>query len=1006
VKPRVVPPSPEGSPSPKPESSPKRELRPAAGPAPEPGPTIADRFSRAARYHSILMGRGAHHFRRHLKRIRTPQAVHGLVGSLRSRWWPNSTAEGEAGSGKRLRIPLSFPRRSAGPAGEAGAEGPVKKHSTHRLAWDFAVITAGAAVLLVLHHHFKRPLHAATTQAVANLDPAADGTPKKSHRRRRSHAHSPAVAVAERPVDSVRDSGPALPHSDTAPSLPQQSEPAPSQNNNAPLDTVKRDDWASSASTSQPPSTSAVAGNAEPPQSGLSENKLDPPKDAGPALAGDDHAAVSSPAPAGDSTAPPSRHRRRHHSPDPAVASAGDSSFPNFNDAPAGPSDFSHKTDGPPPSGPPAADKTPLTAAPGPSLGGRDDHSPPLPPQNEPLLTSQTTTPGPADAGKKDDLAPPAIHHDGPVKDALLEPKGEHSADKPAAPPSGPDVFGALQDPPAEKHDLKEPEKALPPAGDSLATPADAAPPKRRRKRKPPQTEVASDNPLHPAATPANEPVPDAMLHDAIKAEDAKKPLDPPKGPEFEHKKDEFAAPVAVGDLPAHKDREKDHLGEPKPIEPKHKPALAADHDAFGALKDAPPPPKHDEHEIKVAEPPLNIAGDNPPNPEPPRHRRKRKPPEAAPSIPSPALTGEPSPATAPAPAGNSETKAPSEVLPALTETPKPVALDPPNVESKPVVVKVAEPKPAEVSALPGPSLDGNPPAAKSELKPENIAGAPANISTVNPPAANLVPAPVEESPPATLSFARRLPDKIDAANSLTYKIVVRNNGAKPVKLVEIDESVPADRTVQTTEPVAETHDQTLHWSLHDLGPHEERAVAITLAAPPAPQPILRTAALPKPDRVEEEPPKTAKTEEPEKAPHLQLELIAPTSLHTGETCRIGFRATNLGPKSAALMLHLDLPAGIHFQRGEKLQYKVGGLDENESREDYLSAVAAAPGVVEIHAELLLDGRSVASTKATCRITGASVPQQSARAKRDPMVVPASATTPAPATAAPCNCGP
>lgn len=339
MKPRVVPPSPEGSPSPKPESSPKRELRPEASPAPEPGPTIADRFSRAARYHSIWMGRGAHHVRRHLKRIRTPQAVHGLVGSLRSRWWPNSTAEGEAGTGKRLRFPVSFSRRSAGPATAAGAEGPVKKHSTRRLAWDFAVITAAAAVLLVLHHQFKRPLHAAATQAVAAVDPVSDATPKKTHHRRRSHSHSKTVAVAERPIDSVRDSGPALPHADGAASPPQQSEPALSQNNNAPLDTVKRDDWSSSASTSQPPSTSAVAGNAEPPQGGLSDNKLDPPRDAGPALAGDDHATLSAPSPTGDSTAPPPKHRRRHHTPDPAVAATGDSSFPNFNDTPSGSSD-------------------------------------------------------------------------------------------------------------------------------------------------------------------------------------------------------------------------------------------------------------------------------------------------------------------------------------------------------------------------------------------------------------------------------------------------------------------------------------------------------------------------------------------------------------------------------------------------------------------------------------------------------------------------------------------
>ncbi|HEX4072009.1 MAG TPA: hypothetical protein VHX68_12585, partial [Planctomycetaceae bacterium] len=767
----------------------------------------------------------------------------------------------------------------------------------------------------------------------------------------------------------------------------------------------KRDDWSSSASTSQPPSTSAVAGNAEPPQGGLSDNKLDPPRDAGPALAGDDHAAVAAPAPTGDSTAPPPKHRRRHHTPDPAVASTGDGAFPNFNDTPSGSSDSTHKTDAARLSGPPASNNTPSNAAPGPSLGGTDDRGSSLQPKNDPLLTSQTTTPSPADTGKRDDLAGPAIHHDQPVKDALLEPRGEHSVEKPAAPPSGPDVFGALQDPPAEKHDLKEPEKALPPAGNSLGTPPDAAPPRRRRRRKPPQTEVASDNPLHPAATPTNEPVPDAMLHDAIKAEDAKKPLEPPKGPEFEHKKDEFAAPVAAGDLPPRKDKEKDYLGEPKPVEPEHKPALAADHNAFGALKDA-PQSKHDEHEIKPAEPPLNIAGDSPPNPEPHHRRRRKKSPDAELPAPGPALTAEPSPANAPLPAGKPETKAPSDVLPSLTETPKTVALEPPKVESKPAVIKVAEPQPADVSAPPGPSLDGNPPVAKSELKPEKVAAAPANIPVANPPAANLVPEPVEESQPATLSFARRMPEKIDAGSSLTYKIVVRNNGGKPVKLVEIDESVPTDRTVQSTEPLAETHDQTLHWSLRDLGPHEERVVAITLAALPAPQPLLRTASLPKPDRVEDERPKAVKAEEPEKVHHLQLELIAPASLHTGETCRIGFRATNLGPKSAGLILHLDLPAEIHFQRGEKLQYKVGSLDENESREDYLSAVAAAPGTVEIHAELLLDGRSVASTKATCRITGASVPQQSARARRDPMVVPAGATGPAPAMAAPCNCGP
>ena len=172
------------------------------------------------------------------------------------------------------------------------------------------------------------------------------------------------------------------------------------------------------------------------------------------------------------------------------------------------------------------------------------------------------------------------------------------------------------------------------------------------------------------------------------------------------------------------------------------------------------------------------------------------------------------------------------------------------------------------------------------------------------------------------------MPEKAEEGNSLTYKIVVRNNGSKPVKLVEVDEAVPPDYAVQATVPSALNHDQTLHWSLEDLGPHEERTIAITLAATAPPQPIIRTAAIPKADRIEEGGDKTAKADEAAAGqPHMELELIAPATLRTGESCRIGFRATNLGPKVAGMKLDLDLPEQLHFQRGQKLQYKVGDLE-------------------------------------------------------------------------------
>ena len=74
-----------------------------------------------------------------------------------------------------------------------------------------------------------------------------------------------------------------------------------------------------------------------------------------------------------------------------------------------------------------------------------------------------------------------------------------------------------------------------------------------------------------------------------------------------------------------------------------------------------------------------------------------------------------------------------------------------------------------------------------------------------------------DQSQQANVSFARSLPEKGESGNLLTYKIVVRNNGAKLLKLVDIDEAVPADHTVHSTEPPAEVHDQALHWAVRDL---------------------------------------------------------------------------------------------------------------------------------------------------------------------------------------------
>jgi hypothetical protein len=1030
VKPRVVHPSPEGDPSPNPPS-----LRPSAA-SPEPTTSsFTDRFSRAARFHSILLGRGAHRVRRGLKRIRTPQAMQGITRAIGNRWWPNAATTDQASqAGKRWKLPVSLPRLGRSANADGNPNSAPRTHSTHRLVWDFAVVTAAAAILLVLHHQFKhkRPLRSISSHSMvaAAVVPAGDVPSEKPSFKRHGHGRGDRDkldAVADRSADSVGDGGQAPSQVDSSATatatatVPQQSEPVAAKSDSGPLDgnqpNSKKDDW-SSQTASAPP----VSSNPDPPKTELSDNRLDQSAAVRKSSASGDNSVpnLADPPPRdGDSTAPPTKHRHRHHTGDPAVAAAGDNSVPKLEERPAGSLDSTPTSDSSPKSGSPVADNMPAldgvetrsaaktttdsTIPPGPSMAGPDEHA-----RRKRDKFSKPAAVSAVETGRVEDSAPSLVQE---PKDSSAPLKTDKQGEKVAAvPSSGGDVFGALQDSPSEKHDSKGPDLVASPSADN---PADATVHRPRRKRKPPQPDVASQVPLVPAdQKPASEPVADVKPRDAEKAPDPLKASDTSAGPHREAKKgDEWSAPMATDQLPP----AKNNAGEPKKDPTPEKPLNAsADHDAFGGLKDQ-PPARH-EHDAKAAEPVLVGAGDIPVTPAPPTHRRKRKPPELAPVNPDSVRSAEQNPPNGPTASTNPIETKPAEAVkldPAVkttetnpTETPKPSALDAPKLELKSSEVKPSEPK-LSVSPSSVPSLEANVTPAKADPKPE-ISTLPPQTGPLAAPSSNQAvhPPADDESQQATVSFSHRMPEKTETGNSLTYRIVVRNNGSKPVKLVEVDEGVTPDHIVQITDPPAESHDQTLHWSLHDLGPHEERTIAITLAAPTPPQPIVRTAAIPKSDQIEEDHAKEAKAVEPEKIPNIQLELIAPTSLHTGESGRVGFRVTNLGPKTAGLKLHLDLPPQLHFERGQQLQYKVGELDEHESREDYLTAVATGAGAVEIQGSILLDGRPMAAAKATCRIAGAIATKQAARPKRDGFVVPASAQQEAGARPAPCNCGP
>jgi hypothetical protein len=218
-----------------------------------------------------------------------------------------------------------------------------------------------------------------------------------------------------------------------------------------------------------------------------------------------------------------------------------------------------------------------------------------------------------------------------------------------------------------------------------------------------------------------------------------------------------------------------------------------------------------------------------------------------------------------------------------------------------------------------------------------------------------------------------------------------------------VEEAVPAEHTVQLTDPPAETRDQDLHWTLRDVGPGEERTIVVTLVPP---RPAERSLAVPEPAVAMQTIPAAAVAHDAGtgEGPQLKLELITPVEVRAGEICRIGFRATNLGSKTTDLKLNLDLPGQLRYTRGQQLQYKIGALGDHEAREDYLTATAAGSGQVELRAEILHAGHSVATAKGTCRVSPAGVPHRGVQ--QTGAWAPTASPVPQPANAADCLCWP
>ena len=164
------------------------------------------RWSRTARFHSLVARRGAHRLRQNFSRLSTPRSARRLQTWITSRLSRGDDMAGtadEKSTSKRWNWRIPVPERfrrsaAANPKGTATGEGaggrsrsgeaaaprtPRKSireqfAASKGMAWKFAAATALLSVLLVVYHSFRGPRHhrhsPVDQQGVANNDQGAE----------------------------------------------------------------------------------------------------------------------------------------------------------------------------------------------------------------------------------------------------------------------------------------------------------------------------------------------------------------------------------------------------------------------------------------------------------------------------------------------------------------------------------------------------------------------------------------------------------------------------------------------------------------------------------------------------------------------------------------------------------------------------------------------------------------------------------------------------------------
>lgn len=217
-----------------------------------------------------------------------------------------------------------------------------------------------------------------------------------------------------------------------------------------------------------------------------------------------------------------------------------------------------------------------------------------------------------------------------------------------------------------------------------------------------------------------------------------------------------------------------------------------------------------------------------------------------------------------------------------------------------------------------------------------------------------------------TLVIEKFAPPEIQVGKPAVFEILVRNTGTAVANDVEIHDLLPQGTQLTNTTPkAAQGRNGELVWTLGPMRPGDEATVQVEVL--PTTEGEIGSIAT-----VHFAAAASARTVCTK--PEIAIEVSAPRSVMVGDEVPLKIRIFNSGTGAATgVYLTEFVPPGMEHAAGGELEYEIGDLQPNETRELDLSLRAVKPGPCMNVIQGKGDGRVAAETKTQFDIVAASL---------------------------------